>query len=41
MPDRTADRGDPLSAYDDRDRLPALRAWMDDDTLKQLTLGVE
>lgn len=38
MPDRTADRSDPLTAYDCRDRLPDLRAWMGDDALKQLTL---
>lgn len=38
MPDRTADRGAPLTAYDCRDRLLELRAWMGDDALKQLTL---
>jgi len=36
-PDRTADRRDALTADDDRDRLPALRAWLDDDTMKHLT----
>ena len=38
MPDRNADRSEPLTAYDDRAHLPKLAAWMDDDTLKSLTL---
>ena len=38
MPDRTADRDAPLTAYDCRDRFPELLAWMGDDALKQLTL---
>ncbi len=38
MLDRTADRSAPLTAYDCREQLPDLAAWMDDDTLKQLTL---
>ena len=35
---RSSDLRDCLSAYDCRDRLPALSAWMSDDDLKQVEL---
>jgi cold shock CspA family protein len=38
MPDRQKDLRDCLTAYDCRDRLPELSAWMDDDLLKELTI---
>lgn len=37
MPNRKDDLRDCLTAYDCRDRLPELSAWMDDDMLKQVT----
>lgn len=38
MPDRQEDFRDCLTAYECRDRLPELSAWMDDDLLKGLTI---
>lgn len=38
MTDRTRDLRDCLTAYDCRDRLPELAAWMSEDDLKQVTI---
>src|SRR5215216_585040 len=38
MTDRTRDLRDCATAYDCRDQLPELAAWMNDDALKQLTI---
>ena len=38
MSDRTRDLRDCATAYDCRDRLPELSAWMDEDGLKQLPI---
>lgn len=38
MTDRTRDLRDCPSAYDCRDELPGLAAWMSDDDLKQVTI---
>ena len=38
MADRNDDLRDCLTAYECRDRLPGLSAWMDDDALKQVRI---
>src|SRR4051794_17328238 len=38
MPDRKSELRNSLTAYDGREYLPELSAWMDDDMLKQVTL---